>query len=736
LGKLPVGMTIYHLADPGDDRTLRLVYLNEAAAATLGVPGETVLGLGIDAVFPGLRALGFPQAYAAIARSGVAREWEAVTYSDQRVKEAVFQVSAQALPGNHVAVAFKDITERMKVIESERNFRSLAENSPDIVARFDLQGRYLYINPAGTTATGWPLEDFIGKRFRDLPFSEVNIAQWEAQLARVIQTGAPDTIETQVPLHGVPRWFQLKAVPEFDREGRLESVMRISHDVTNRVLAATLEVEQELTQAHADRLQELNEELGAQHEELLAQQEELNHVHAELQRHTEALERELAHSQRMDSYLVLQYDLMRLLAEATSHQDAFSRLLEGIGRQLGWTTGEVWLVAGDRLSRTQTWSSGRAPDATFLAARGALQLMPGQGLAGRAWAQRQPVWLEEIQDASGLPSQAEAVAAGLHTAMAVPVMAQGEVLAIVTLFTQQRLATNAELMLLGEAIGETLGQIMHRKSAELALEVAHDRLSVAYADMARQAQELELQRDALALANQEAERLGRLKDEFLSVVSHELRTPLAAIRNAASILKKHRAGLLNETQARFVAMIEEHVTRLTLLVDDILDMQKLEHGSFRADLVRQDLNATIRSVALSYASVLEGCQLRFELELADEPLEAPLDAHLIGQVVMNLLSNASKFTPQGGTVRVRTWREGREVCVSVSDTGIGIAEEHHDRIFQKFVQVGDRLSRGSGGTGLGLAICRQLLHEAHGGRLWLESQPGEGSTFAFALPAA
>ncbi|MFN3430576.1 MAG: sensor histidine kinase, partial [Candidatus Sericytochromatia bacterium] len=335
----------------------------------------------------------------------------------------------------------------------------------------------------------------------------------------------------------------------------------------------------------------------------------------------------------------------------------------------------------------------------------------------------------------GLSHCDEVVAAGFHTGMAVPVMARGEVLAVVTLFTQQRIATNTELLKLSESIGETLGQIMERKSAELALEVAHERLGVAYADAARQAHELQLQRDALELAHQESERLGRMKDEFLSVVSHELRTPLAAIRNAASILRKHRAGSLNETQARFVTMIEEHVLRLTVLVDDILDLQKLEHGAFRANLVHQGLNATIRGVALSYAPVVEGRQLRFELELADEPLDAPFDAHLIGQVFLNLLSNASKFTPPGGTIRVRTWREGQEVCVAVIDTGVGIAEEHHQRIFQKFVQVGDGLSRESGGTGLGLAICRQLLHEAHGGRLWLESRLGEGSTFAFALPA-
>lgn len=239
----------------------------------------------------------------------------------------------------------------------------------------------------------------------------------------------------------------------------------------------------------------------------------------------------------------------------------------------------------------------------------------------------------------------------------------------------------------------------------------------------------------LKAAVNELQQLHVVKDEFLATVSHELRTPLTAIRNAGTILQKQRAGPLNPDQARFVALIQQHARRLNALVDDILDLQKLEHGGLHPRIEPRDLNGDIRAVAAGFAHVMEARKLRLELELAPDALVVPFDEALVGQVLMNLLSNAAKFTPVGGTVWVRSWQQAGEACVSVADSGIGVAANDLERIFRKFTQVSDSLSRTSGGTGLGLAICKKVIEETHGGRIWAEGRQEGGTAFTFTLPS-
>ncbi|MFN3430203.1 MAG: sensor histidine kinase, partial [Candidatus Sericytochromatia bacterium] len=283
-----------------------------------------------------------------------------------------------------------------------------------------------------------------------------------------------------------------------------------------------------------------------------------------------------------------------------------------------------------------------------------------------------------------------------------------------------------EQSLLLEILSDTLGHFLPRVRARLELRTAHIELESAYESLSRQTRLLNEQKEEL-------ERLSRAKDDLLSVVSHELRTPLAAIRNANAILLKHRAGPLNEAQSRFSGMIHTHVDRLTRLVDDLLDAQKFSSGTFQADLRPINLDRALRLASDDFSHVIaaQRIDLQLHLDAGDTPVHC--DAGLIGRVLLNLLSNAAKFTPAGGAIRLASWREGTGVFVSVSDTGVGIAEEDLGRIFDKFVQVGDRQTPG---TGLGLAICKQLIEVGHGGDIWAESTPGLGSTFIFRLPVS
>jgi PAS domain S-box-containing protein len=227
-----------------------------------------------------------------------------------------------------------------------------------------------------------------------------------------------------------------------------------------------------------------------------------------------------------------------------------------------------------------------------------------------------------------------------------------------------------------------------------------------------------------------------IKDEFLAIASHELRTPLTVIRNAANILTKGYAGALRDEQASFVQTIARTVTHLSRLVDDLLDLQKLESGEMPYRMEPGDLGKVLREVACGFAVVADEQRLRFDVQLPSFPVCMRFDADRMAQLVLNLLSNAAKFTPAGGAIALTLEPGDDEVRISVVDTGIGIAEADLNRIFDKFVQVEHSLQRKAGGTGLGLPIVQRIVEDVHGGRLLVESRPGVGSRFTVVLPVS
>lgn len=225
------------------------------------------------------------------------------------------------------------------------------------------------------------------------------------------------------------------------------------------------------------------------------------------------------------------------------------------------------------------------------------------------------------------------------------------------------------------------------------------------------------------------EELTRLKDEFVSQVSHELRTPLAPISGYAELLAE-RAESPEEVQ-RYARTIRRQASVLERLVDDLLELARLESGRYRLDRRPLALGPVLAEVAEEQVRDAEVHPVRLEIDPTLPPVDA--DPDRVGQVARNLVSNAIRYSPEGGEVRVRARREGDLVQVSVTDRGIGIPADRLDRVFEKFYRVDNELTRKVGGTGLGLAISRELV-EAHGGRLWAESISGRGSTFYFTLP--
>ena len=238
--------------------------------------------------------------------------------------------------------------------------------------------------------------------------------------------------------------------------------------------------------------------------------------------------------------------------------------------------------------------------------------------------------------------------------------------------------------------------------------------------------QLERQSAALEVASQH-------KSEFLASMSHELRTPLNAIIGFSEVLLERMFGELNERQDDYLRDILSSGKHLLELLNDILDLSKIEAGQMVLNrsqfVVRESLEyclSMVRERALKQ---------RISLNLEVDPQVGVIDADRlrIRQVVLNLLSNAVKFTPDGGHVDVRASINGQDLVVEVADTGPGVPAEDRQRIFDAF-QQGTRHTEQTEGTGLGLTLSKQIL-ELHGGRIWVESEPGQGSTFGFALPA-
>jgi GAF domain-containing protein len=344
--------------------------------------------------------------------------------------------------------------------------------------------------------------------------------------------------------------------------------------------------------------------------------------------------------------------------------------------------------------------------AGLVAARRQVGIQKGEGALGRLAVTREPIQIIDIGDEGAYQSHLREVllAAGVRSLLAVPLLSEDRLIGGLVVNRTQPGKFSPEVI-----------ELLQTFATQSALAIQNARLFREIADKSRQ----------LEAASQH-------KSEFLANMSHELRTPLNAILGFSEVLGERMFGELNEKQDEYLKDIHASGQHLLSLINDILDLSKIEAGRMELELTDFDLPQAI-SDALTLVrerAARRGIALH---QGVDERLgQVRGDERKVKQVLLNLLSNALKFTPEGGRIDVRASVSDGMAEVSVTDTGVGIAPEDQEAVFEEFRQVGTA-DKKIEGTGLGLALSRKFI-ELHGGRIWVESQLGQGSTFTFTVP--
>ena len=418
--------------------------------------------------------------------------------------------------------------------------------------------------------------------------------------------------------------------------------------------------------------------------------------------------------------LLTEHAVSRVLAESSTNSEALRRTLEAICETARWEWGALWTIDDERkeLMCAQIW---HRPDVTvgqFEHVSRSIRFTPGVGLPGRVWSSGKPVWVDDVTTDDNFPRRALAQQAGLHAAIAFPVLAEGRVLGVMEFFTRAIRTMEPALHQMMSSIGLMVGQLLERKRAEKQAE--------------RERADLLIREQA---ARAEMERAIQAKDEFLAVLSHELRTPLTPVLTAVQLMERDRS--LTPEQYEVVTMIRRNVQLEARLIDDLLDLTRISRGKLELFLAPADVHQKIRHVVGICESEIRSKHLTLQLELHAAAHFVMADSARLQQMIWNILKNAIKFTPGGGTIRLRTEDAGdARLRMLISDNGAGIPTELLPTIFDAFVQGGREITRQHGGLGLGLTISRRLA-EMHGGTLIAHSEGlGKGSTFTLELPLA
>lgn len=407
------------------------------------------------------------------------------------------------------------------------------------------------------------------------------------------------------------------------------------------------------------------------------------------------------------------------LAISTAHDlnPALETTLRSICRAAGWGYGEAWMPTADgtRLERTAYYASDAERVGPLISGDGNLTRAPSEGLPGQAWQSKAVVWIRDLQDLQGgasLPRAGAAVECGFRASVSLPVMSGQEVVAVLLFLIERPRLSDSRYTDMINVVGNHIGAVIARIRAQRQYEV----------DLLR--------------ARDEAQAASQAKSEFLSRMSHELRTPLNSVIGFANVLRKNKSGRLAADELTYLDRIAANGRHLLTLVNNVLDISKVEAGRLTVTTGLVALDELLRDVVGQLEGQPRSPDVVLRAEVPESVAPITSDLVLLRQVLINLAGNALKFTHAGSVVlAVDVDSSGQPLRIHVRDTGIGIPAERQEAIFEPFEQAAPETHKTYGGTGLGLSISKAIC-DALGFGLTLQSEPGKGSTFTVHLAGA
>ena len=406
-------------------------------------------------------------------------------------------------------------------------------------------------------------------------------------------------------------------------------------------------------------------------------------------------------------------------------------VLEAIVRHLGYDRAKLFLVDAHQQALVHGRVAGAPEDIDAQLRTMHIPLREEGGFLARVALHGEPVLVEDMQRVRDHAHGSLMDLLGTRSLVAVPLKVQDRILGVLSVDNSRTART------LTEADQRLLTTVANQVATAIANALAYQQIEQLNVGLEEKVQErteaLRLQQETLQEMNLQLEIANRHKSEFLANMSHELRTPLNAVIGFSEVLLEKMFGDLNAKQAEYLDDILSSGKYLLSLINDILDLSKVEAGKLDLELgvvaLRQLLEGSL--VMVKERALAHGIAL--SLDMSNDLDTIIGDERKIKQILFNLLSNAVKFTPDKGQVGIKVTRAGDVVQIAVWDTGVGIALEDQQRIFEEFRQVGQGLTGKTEGTGLGLTLTKRFV-ELHGGKVWVESALGHGSVFTFTLP--
>jgi PAS domain S-box-containing protein len=421
-----------------------------------------------------------------------------------------------------------------------------------------------------------------------------------------------------------------------------------------------------------------------------------------------AVFRDVTDRRRAERRFAAQHAVARVLAGEDTLEEAAPGILRALGEHLEWDAAFLWKVEPDRgmLRNLAVWHTPGLELTAAGEAASTAGIPSGAGLPGRAWSYGAPSWVPDLGGRNGDARIEILVRHGLHSGLAFPVIVDGRTVAVVELLSREPRPPDIHVLGMVTALGHQVAQFLRR---------------------VEMGEEMRRAREAAECAN-------RAKSDFLARMSHELRTPLNSVIGFAALLLRNRAGNLRETDLSYLGRIVGNGKHLLDLINEILDLSKVEAGKNEVHLSPVSLDALVRDTVRQLEGQVKDrpVALRTDLPPALDPVET--DEGKLRQILINLIGNALKFTERGSvTIRVEGEPGARRPRrIDVIDTGIGIPADRREIIFEAFQQADTTTSRRYGGTGLGLTISRALCRLL-GYRITLDSEPGKGSVFSVHL---